>query len=163
MDFRLETRKLSKKGTQTSVQRICILVQYIKVAKSQRDFSFLPNLQKRLKITTLDSGINIGVRLLIFEKKNEKRPQCLVWCKNELKFWCWNFIGGGLRLFKGVRLFQSLEYVQQLLPLHYGQIHYIRGYEKSNLKNLIIGNLYVKICTCFFGKRPEPSQEKYVF
>ena len=69
MDFRLETRKLSKKGTQTSVQRICILVQYIKVAKSQRDFSFLPNLQKRLKITTLDSGINIGVRLLIFEKK----------------------------------------------------------------------------------------------
>ena len=52
MDFRLETRKLSKKGTQTSVQRICILVQYIKVAKSERDFSFLPNLQKRLKITT---------------------------------------------------------------------------------------------------------------
>ena len=32
---------------------------------------------------TLDSGINIGVRLLIFEKKmkekkNEKLPQCLV-------------------------------------------------------------------------------------
>ena len=26
--------------------------------------------------------------------------------------------------------------------LHYGQIHYIRVYEKSNFKSLIIGNLY---------------------
>ena len=23
-----------------------------------------------------------------WRKKNEKWPQCLVWCKNELKFWC---------------------------------------------------------------------------
>ena len=35
-----------------------------------------------------NSGINIGVHLLIIEKKNEKWPQCPVWCKNKLKFWC---------------------------------------------------------------------------
>ena len=31
--------------------------------------------------------------------------------------------------------------------VHYRQIHYIRGYEKSNLKSYIIGKLYVKILT----------------
>ena len=46
------------------------------------------------KNSTLESGISVGLRLLIFEKKkekNEKWPQCLDWCKNELKFWCENF------------------------------------------------------------------------
>ena len=37
--------------------------------------------------------------------------------------------------------------------LHYGQIHYIRVYEKSNFKSLIIGNLYVKLFT-FLEKDP---------
>ena len=37
----------------------------------------------RLFSTTLDSGINLGVHLLIFEKK---WPQCLDWFKNELRF-----------------------------------------------------------------------------
>ena len=44
--------------------------------------------------------------------------------------------------------------------MHYRQIHYIRGYEKSNLKSWIIGNLCICQNTCFFGKRPELSQEK---
>ena len=35
-----------------------------------------------------------------------------------------------------------------LEPLHYRQIHYISGYEKSNFKSWIIGNLYVKILAC---------------
>ena len=34
--------------------------------------------------------------------------------------------------------------IYQHSSLHYRQIHCIRGYEKSNLKSLIIGNLYVK-------------------
>ena len=37
--------------------------------------------------------------------------------------------------------------------LHYGQIHYIRVYEKSNFKSLIIGNLYVKLLA-FLEKDP---------
>ena len=62
---------------------------------------------------TLDSGINKGLHLLIFEKfwrkyKIKKWQQCLDWCKKVLKMW--NFSRGGLLLFRGLRLFQSLEY-----------------------------------------------------
>ena len=32
--------------------------------------------------------------------------------------------------------------------MHYRQIHYISGYEKSNLKSWIIGDLYLKILAC---------------
>ena len=39
------------------------------------------------------------------------------------------------------------------LPVHYGQIHYIRVYEKSNFKSLIIGNLYAKLLA-FLEKDP---------
>ena len=47
-------------------------------------------------LLTLDSGINVGVRLLIFEKfwrqkKNQKWSQCLDWYKKVLKSWCENF------------------------------------------------------------------------
>ena len=49
-------------------------------------------LKRYYKSIFIESGKNIGVRLLIFEKnwrkKNEKWMQCLDWCKNELKFWC---------------------------------------------------------------------------
>ena len=38
-------------------------------------------------------------------------------------------------------------------PMHYGQIHYIRVYEKSNFKSLIIGNLHVKLLA-FLEKDP---------
>ena len=44
---------------------------------------------------TLDSGINVGVRLLIFKKnlrkKNKKWPQWLDWCKKVIKSWCEKF------------------------------------------------------------------------
>ena len=36
----------------------------------------------------LGYGMNIGLRLSIFEKKIEKWMQCPDWFKNELKFWC---------------------------------------------------------------------------
>ena len=40
--------------------------------------------------STLESGINVGVRLSIFEKKIRKKHwkmTAMDWCKNELKFW----------------------------------------------------------------------------
>ena len=43
--------------------------------------------------------------------------------------------------------------LHSLIPVHYGQIHYIRVYEKSNFKSLIIGNLYVKLIA-FLEKDP---------
>ena len=43
--------------------------------------------------------------------------------------------------------------------LQYGQIRYIRVYEKSNLKRLSIGNLYVKLLAVS-KKKTELSQEK---
>ena len=42
----------------------------------------------------LESGINVGVTLSIFEKKNEKWPQCLDWCKNDLKILMSKFLVG---------------------------------------------------------------------
>ena len=39
------------------------------------------------------------------------------------------------------------------VAMHYGQIHYIREYEKSNFRSFIIGNLYVKLLT-FLEKDP---------
>ena len=43
---------------------------------------------------TLDSGINIGLCLSIFEnfwKKRKEWPQSLDWCKKVIKSWCENF------------------------------------------------------------------------
>ena len=48
---------------------------------------------------------------ILKKTKKYKWPQCLDWCKKVLKSWCKNFLEGGLRLFQGVRLFQSLEYI----------------------------------------------------
>ena len=43
--------------------------------------------RKKSEIVTLDSGINVGVRLLIFEEEKFKKwPQCLDWCKKVIKF-----------------------------------------------------------------------------
>ena len=40
--------------------------------------------------------------------------------KKVSKLWCENFYEGGLRLFQGVRLFQSLEYLNLPVPtLHF--------------------------------------------
>ena len=43
--------------------------------------------------------------------------------------------------------------VATTITVHYRQIHYIRVYEKSNFKSLIIGNLYVKLLA-FLEKDP---------
>ena len=73
---------------------------------------------------------------------------------SQCRFQTWNAI---LLLFIWIMNTPSNEiYESQVLyhnvvwnyALHYRQIHYISGYEKSNFKSWIIGNLYVKIFAC---------------
>ena len=83
----------------------------------------LPILQ--LLPTTLDSGINIGVRLLIFDffpgatsllkrVNHKKKSEILLFDEVGYVFsrgyvYCFSQMFQGLRLFKGLRLFRSLE------------------------------------------------------
>ena len=94
---------LQKKITLTFTYLKLFRWNYFDWKKSQKKFVFYINVSQKsmsgvtlVLYSTLDSGINIGVRLLTFEKfwrekKKWKWPQCLDWCKKVLKSWCKNF------------------------------------------------------------------------
>ena len=94
----------SKRFFGDTVIVVALLIKIVKLMSCEQSAIFFQNLAWMSQITP-ESGINIGVCLLFFEKigreKNEKLPQCLDWCKNESKLWFQNFKEGGTTFIKG--------------------------------------------------------------
>ena len=70
-----------------------------------------------LNFTTLESGINVALQLLIFglfSRGYGLIPDFIVEGKNGATIILFDKFSRGLRLFKGVRLFQTLEYQVQV-------------------------------------------------
>ena len=100
-----------------------------------------------LTLTGINSFFTIFLLLVVIDGGNKWYfviKIVLTYCENKIV----------LVIKKNFKKFlRSLE--QFIQTVHYGQIHYIRVYEKSNFKSFIIGNLYVKLLA-FLEK--DPSQ-----